>query len=92
MASVSIEIVRSTDNYPPGIVECRLTDASGRVWLFQEKAPVVSADDLGPDDEYPRPGSVDCVVLHRDGAVVRIGVDPCSEYFECDVPAAIVEE
>jgi hypothetical protein len=92
MASVSIEIVRYTDNHPPGFVECRLVDVTGRIWLFQEKVPIVSAEYLGPDDEYPRPSTVDCVVLHRDGAVVRIGVDPCSEYFECDVPAAMVEE
>jgi hypothetical protein len=48
----------------------------------------------GPLDaasQYPRPGSVGCTVLSRVGSAVRIGIDPLGDYFECVVPAAVVE-
>ena len=92
MSSVPIEIVRLTDADFPGFVECRLTDVFGRIWLFQEKVPIVSAEYLSVESQYPRPGAIDCRILRRDGDVVRIGIDPISEYFECDVRAEVVEE
>jgi hypothetical protein len=69
-----------------------LTDVFGRVWTFEEKVPVVSAEYLSANDQFPRAGSALCRILRRDGEVVRIGIDPISEYFECDVPAAVIEE
>ena len=92
MASVLIEIIPLTDEDFPGFVECRLTDVTGRVWSFEEKVPIVSAEYLSHDSQFPRPGEIECIILRRDGDVVRIGIDPISEYFECDVPAAVVEE
>jgi hypothetical protein len=92
VASVPIEIVRYTDDHVPGFVECRLTDVFGRVWSFEEKVPVVSAEYLSADSGYPRASSIDCKILRREADVVRIGIDPVSEYFECDMPAAVVEE
>jgi hypothetical protein len=92
MPSVPIEIVRYTDDHVPGFVECRVTDVYGRVWSFEEKVPIVSAQYLSADDRYPRTGSIECTILHRDGKVVQIGIDPISEYFECDVLASIIEE
>ena len=87
-AFVRIQIVRYTDDHQPGFVECQLTDADGLVWSFVEKVPVVSAEYLDANSRYPRGGSVGCAVLGRDGDLVRIGVDPLSDYFECRVPEA----
>ena len=92
MPSIPIEIVRYTDDHVPGFVECRLTDAYGRVWSFEEKVPIVSAEYLSADDQYPRPSSIECTILRRDGEFVRIGIEPISEYFECDVRAAAIEK
>ena len=92
MPSIPIEIVRYTDADVPGFVECRLMDVYGRVWTFEEKVPIVSAEYLGADSQYPRPSSIECTILRRDGEIVRIGIDPICEYFECDVPAADIEE
>ena len=92
MASVRVEIARYTDGHQPGFVECRLTDADGRVWSFEEKVPVVCDEDLDAGSRYPRPGSVGCAILGRDGGVVRVGVDTLSDYFECSVPAAAIQE
>ena len=89
MARVRVEIVRYTDDHQPGFVECRLTDVAGRDWSFEEKVPVVGTEYLDAASQYPRSGSMGCTVLGRDGAAVRIGVDPISDYFECVVQGAL---
>jgi hypothetical protein len=89
VASVRAEIVRYTDDRQTGMVECRLTDASGRVWSFGEKVPVVTDEYLDADSQYPCFGSIACTVLGRDEAGVRVGVAPLSGYFECVVPAVV---
>ena len=38
MATVAVHILRVVDEQFPGFVECGLTDASGRLHLFVEKA------------------------------------------------------
>lgn len=92
MPSVRIEIVRYTDDWQPGFVECRITDAAGRVWSFEEKVPLVTDEYLDATSAYPRPGSIGCAVLSRSAGVVRIAVDPLGESFECEVPASAVIE
>lgn len=92
LANIPIEIVGYTDDHQPGFVECRLTDADGRVWSFVEKVPNVSDEYLDAGSGYPRVGSVGCTVLGRDGDAVRVGVDSMSGYFECPMPAAAVVE
>jgi hypothetical protein len=89
-ASVRVEIMRYTNNHQPGFVECRLTDVDGRVWSFLEKVPVVTTEYLDAESRYPCAGAVGCTILGREGDIVRVGVDPLSDYFECRVPAAAV--
>ncbi len=60
-----MENVRYVDDAFPGFVECRLTDTSGRAWLFTEKVPVVTTEDLDPNSDYPRPVIVACVIVAR---------------------------
>ena len=38
--------MRYVSDHNPGFVECRLTDAWGREWLFVDKVPVVTLADL----------------------------------------------
>jgi hypothetical protein len=40
-------------------------DATGRQHSIIEKIPVVTAEDLDADSEYPKPGSVRCEILKR---------------------------
>jgi hypothetical protein len=63
MTAVRVSITAFIDEYQPGIVECCLADVHGHTWKFHEKVPVVSAEDLWIDSEYPQPGSIECKVL-----------------------------
>ena len=58
-----MEITRFTDDSQPGWVECRLTDARGIEWLFEEKVPVVSSEHLDAQSEFPRPGFFACRII-----------------------------
>ncbi|MGJ7608351.1 hypothetical protein ACSFA7_28725 [Variovorax sp. LT1R20] len=62
MKAISVEISRWIDDHQPGWVECRLIDAEGRLHLFTEKAPVVTAESIGPQSSYPLSGAVACEV------------------------------
>ena len=80
MLAVRVEITRYTNDAQPGWVECRLTDASGTEWLFEEKVPVVSADDLDAQSDYPQPGIIACRLIKRwrdqnDRELVTIDTD-----------------
>ena len=52
--AIKATILRMTDASQPGFVECHFEDAHRHVWLFNEKVPVVSPLDLGPDSNYPQ--------------------------------------
>jgi len=41
-------------------------DAGGRRHSIIEKIPVVTAEDLDADSEYPRPGTVRCEIIKRN--------------------------
>lgn len=62
---LKVQIVRYVDHYFPGIVECELVDASGRIHTFVEKGPVVSDQWPGPDDSYPMSGEIRCEILEQ---------------------------
>jgi hypothetical protein len=64
MTAVQVAIERFVDEYQPGIVECRLVDASGEVWTFREKIPLVTSEDLDAFSAYPRPGRIACTVIN----------------------------
>ena len=63
---IAVEIMRFLKEDVPGWVECRLVDISGRVHLFHEKVPVVTAANLWSDTHYPQPGIVAAIVLKRN--------------------------
>jgi len=46
-------------------VECEFLDAEGHRHFIIEKVPVVTAEDLDADTEYPKPGTVRCEILKR---------------------------
>ena len=74
---LSVQIVRFVDDSFPGWVECQFTDAAGRVHTLIEKYPMVTAQMLDADSQYPQTGVVECEVLNRSqdargGDLVRI--------------------
>jgi hypothetical protein len=66
-ARLAVTITRLVDDSFPGWVECLLLDAAGNQHWFTEKVPVVSDGCAGPDDVYPRPGLLRCVVIQDAG-------------------------
>jgi hypothetical protein len=84
-AQVRVDIVRYTEDYPPGIVEYRLRDADGRELLRETKQVNVTSEDLSWDSKYPRPGQLDCDVVEQYDGKVRIVTDDDDE---CVVPEA----
>ncbi len=97
MPGVRVEIVRYTSDWQPGFVECRFMDLGGRVWSFEEKAPIVTDESLGENTEYPRPGVIGCVVLERSEVGARVSIDHLcegseifAESIECEVAASIL--
>jgi len=73
-ARLAVTITRLVDDSFPGWVECLLLDAAGGQHWFTEKVPVVSHGCAGPDDVYPRPGWIRCVVIQdaADGHSQRL--------------------
>jgi hypothetical protein len=70
-----VEIRRFVDDNFPGWVECAFTDAHGREWVFVEKVPVVSMEDLEDTSSYPRPCIIACEVIARhEGDVVVVDI------------------
>jgi hypothetical protein len=65
VVGIRVLIVRFVDAAQPGWVECQLEDVLGRRWLFIEKVPVVSTEDLDQNSRFPRPGIIACEVLER---------------------------
>lgn len=61
-ALLAVQIERFVDDHFPGFVECRLTDAFGRLHLFIEKIPVVTTENLWSDSAYPCVGTIECEV------------------------------
>ncbi|HRI68618.1 MAG TPA: hypothetical protein PK156_30530, partial [Polyangium sp.] len=72
MLALRVTIVRWVDDHQPGWVECQFTDAQDRTWVVIEKAPVISAEDLGPDTSFPRPGMITCQLVERRGDEVLV--------------------
>ena len=65
MAAVTVKIVRFTDNSQPGWVECNLTDAWGRQWVFEDKVPIFTTEHLDSETTYPRQGLICCQIIKR---------------------------
>ena len=66
MRGIKVTIARYLSDEPqPGIVECQLVDAHGRLWSFVEKSAIVSADSLHARTAYPQPGVIVGEVVER---------------------------
>ena len=65
MPGLKVTIARFVDDHQPGFVECTFSDARGISHSIIEKVPVISAEDLWIDSEYPRAGEIECTVLER---------------------------
>jgi hypothetical protein len=66
MHHVSVQITKFVDRDPqPGIVECQLVDAFGKIWTFVDKSAIFSNEALDESNSYPRPGVIRCELLSR---------------------------
>lgn len=65
MPGVQVTIAAFIDESFPGFFECRLVGASGQTWIFHKKIPVVTAQDLWGDSQYPQPAYIACTILER---------------------------
>jgi hypothetical protein len=101
MPDLMVQIVRFVDSHQPGWVECEFVDAKGRRHLVFEKVPVVTAEDLDADSEYPRPGTIRCEILKRFRSekgqeLVSItterpfGIESTEKASEFTVPASLI--
>ncbi len=64
--AIKITIVGWRENYPPGIIECSLSDRFGKDWRLAVKQYDATTTDLWPESEYPLPGALSCIILARD--------------------------
>jgi hypothetical protein len=62
---LKLQILRYVDDHFPGWVECEFTDAERQHHTVVDKVPIVSEESLGPEDEYPKRGTVRCEILER---------------------------
>jgi hypothetical protein len=62
MHTISVQIVRFTDESQPGWVECVLKDALGREWLLGDKIPIFTSAPLDGASSYPQSGVVACQI------------------------------
>jgi hypothetical protein len=65
MVTVPIQIVRFVMEHQPNIVECVLTDASGRRWHFLDKSAIFTEVYLDRRSAYPLPGILGCEVVRE---------------------------
>ena len=60
---IRASIVRWVSDSFPGVVECRFIDRFGKEWVFVEKLPTVSSDDLDSESSYPQPAWIACEIV-----------------------------
>ncbi len=70
--TVEVVISRWVSDEHPGWVECELTDAHGKIWRFEEKAPIVS-DRLITPESLPCSGSIGCALVgNAEGRAITV--------------------
>jgi hypothetical protein len=62
---IHAEITRFVENYPPGIIECRFSDANNRDWFFVGKFYDFTDEELSSESVYPRSGFIPCEIISR---------------------------
>jgi hypothetical protein len=66
MIGISVLITKYISDDPqPGIVECKLFDAYGNEWVFQDKTAIFSSLILDADSNYPQPGVIACEIMKQ---------------------------
>jgi len=63
VTSIRATITRFVDDYQPGIVECRFTDAHNVEHIFVLKIPLVTDKELTVDSVYPVAGFIACRIV-----------------------------
>ena len=63
MYMLNVQIVRFVDSSFPGWVECVLKDTSNREWLFIDKIPIFTDQNLHEMSHYPQQGAIACEII-----------------------------
>ena len=74
MPTVAVEVTRFVDASFPGWVEFVLVDASGATWIFVDKVPVLTTEDLSEASDYPRSATIECEVVQEPSAAQVAGL------------------
>ncbi len=78
MFGIKVRITKFIDDSQPGWVECEFTDAFGKLHVFNEKVPIVTAEFLDKDSIYPQDGIIGCEIVERkktDGGEEIVKID-----------------
>ena len=65
MNTLPVQIVRFVEAHQPNIVECMMTDATGRQWSFMDKVSVFTETYLDKQSSYPQSGVIACEIVSR---------------------------
>ena len=63
MYMLNVQILRFVDSNFPGWVECVLKDSSNREWLFIDKIPIFTDQNLHEMSHYPQQGVIACEII-----------------------------
>lgn len=70
MKLLIVDIIEYSDEYFPAFVTCTFVDAFGKTWYINEKAPVVSSDNLTKNTKLPVKGYVAGEIFSQNGEIV----------------------
>ena len=63
MYMLNVQIIRFVDSSFPDWVECVLKDTSNREWLFIDKIPIFTDQNLHEMSHYPQQGAIACEII-----------------------------
>ena len=79
MFGIKVKITKFIDDWQPGWVECEFTDAFGKLHVFNEKVPIVTAEYLDENSIYPQDGIIGCEIIERknvdDCQIVKVDAE-----------------
>jgi SnoaL-like domain len=82
MFAIKVKFTKFIDDWQPGWVEFEFLDAFGKLHIFNEKVPIVTAEYLDENSVYPQDGNVACEIIERknvDGReIVKVDTDKYS--------------
>ena len=60
---LKIKIIAFTDESYPGWVLCSFKDTKGEIHEFEEKIPIVTAEDIDKNTAFPKYSTIECEIV-----------------------------